>query len=268
MNEMIQKLQAILDAAPEEEYPESCAALSLAVSELNNGANLSADDLVSDLLQADQAEVMPPELAAFVEETLLKASDGGSADAANTLGALYYTGRIGKQDFARAVELYTLAAEGGHPDATENLGYCYYYGRSVEKDYEKAFRCFSLGAFTGRLISLYKIGDMYRYGLYADRNEKEAFLIYNRCCGMLSDDTVPQCGADLCIRMGDCLFEGLGTDRDLRAAQYYYQNAELLFYDRLKNGDYMIEKQYQRCIARQEEARTLLRQSLPAYDWL
>ena len=140
-------------------------------------------------------------------------------------------------------------------------------GDKNEKDYEKAFHYFALGAFDGHLISLYKIGDMYRYGLYVTRNEKEAFYIYNHCCNTMTEEALPRCGADVFIRMGDCLFEGIGVERDYRAAMYYYQNAERLFYDRLMSGDSMIQKQYEKCIERQSEVRKLLQDMIPDYNW-
>lgn len=249
------------------QYPETSKILMDAIRDLQQEKLVFEDDIVSELFEADQTEVMHPAIAEYVEGRLLAAMECYNMDAACDLGSLYYTGRIGKQDFARAVELYTMAAEGGQRQAAENLGYCYYYGRSVEKDYEKAFHYFALGAFDGHLISLYKIGDMYRYGLYVARNEKEAFYIYNHCCNTMTEEALPRCGADVFIRMGDCLFEGIGVARDYRAAMYYYQNAERLFYDRLMSGDSMIQKQYEKCIERQSEVRKLLQDMIPEYNW-
>lgn len=49
------------------------------------------------------------------------------------LESLYYTGRIGVQDYTKAMHYYEIAANGGDRQAQKNLGYCYYYGRDCEK---------------------------------------------------------------------------------------------------------------------------------------
>ena len=83
----------------------------------------------------------------------------------------------------------------------------------------------------------------------------------------MTDDSIDLCGADVYIRMADCLFEGIGTARDLRGALCFYQTAERLFYDRLLSGDFMIQKQYQKCVDRQQGAKERLQQDIPNYAW-
>ena len=65
---------------------------------------------------------------------LTKAAAAQHADAAVTLGALYYGGLAGlAQDKRRAFELYNLAAEQGSQDAWRNLAVMYYLGDGVPK---------------------------------------------------------------------------------------------------------------------------------------
>lgn len=61
--------------------------------------------------------------------------------------------------------------------AANTLGYIYYYGRLDPKgkpDYEKAFFYFSIGSTYGIIESKYKLADMFVNGYYVARNEKLA----------------------------------------------------------------------------------------------
>lgn len=61
--------------------------------------------------------------------------------------------------------------------AANTLGYIYYYGRLDPKgkpDYEKAFFYFSVGSTYGIVESKYKLADMFVNGYYVARNEKMA----------------------------------------------------------------------------------------------
>ena len=156
---------------------------------------------------------------------------------------------------------------GGSRQAQENLGYCYYYGRSIDKDYEKAFHYFALGAFDGHLRSLYKIGDMYRNGYYVEKSEIEAFRIYRHCADTLTEQAVPLVGADIMMRLGDCYYEGIGTDVDYKLALRYYQQAENMFVERLEEGDFLIKGCYEKVVNRQTEVRKAMQNKLPAFEW-
>lgn len=260
------QIGALRATLSEEDYPETYGILT-DILEREHEPEFSMRDVLADLFNADAAKVMAPAVGEFMEINLKKAIQNGDMDSACDLGALYYTGRIGVRDFAKALKYYTLSANGGNLQAAENLGYCYYYGRATEKDYGKAFHWFARGAFLGRLTSLYKIGDMYRYGLYVPQDNGEAFSIYIRCLQTLTDEEVPLCGADIFIRIGDCLFEKIGVEQDLIEALHYYQLAERCFYERLVQGDFLIQKQYEKCIERGNKVRELLQKELPDYEW-
>ena len=61
--------------------------------------------------------------------------------------------------------------------AANTLGYIYYYGRidpEGKPDYEKAFFYFSVGSTYGIIESKYKLADMFVNGYYVARNEKMA----------------------------------------------------------------------------------------------
>ena len=262
--ELLRDVVGIVDPA---EYPESW---QIANGCLDLDEECLTDDplvIADELMEADKTRQMAEAVADYVLTVYQDAAEDGNPAAACNLGALYYDGRTGEQSYEKAVEYYTIAAEGGDRQAAENLGYCYYYGRTGEPDYEKAFHYFALGAFDGHLVSLYKIGDMYRYGYYVPKNEKEAFYIYSYCANTMTPAAEPLCGADVYMRLADCFADGIGTEKLPEPALQLYQKAEQLFYDRLKNGDFMIRKNYLRCIKRQNELRQALADELPGYEW-
>lgn len=260
-------LKGILDQASEDEYPELCAHIYAVIDEEEEKVYEDALYVAELIHESDETKPLLPQAAAFLLEVYTEAIDNGNADAACNLGALYYTGRGGEQSYAKALKYYDVAAKGGCRQAQENLGYCYYYGRDTEVDYEKAFHYFALGAFDGHLRSLYKIGDMYLHGQYVEKNATEAFHIYVRCAETMTDAAIPHVGADVMMRLGDCYFEGLGTEPDYAMALKYYQDAERLFFDRLMDGDFLINKGYEKVIRRQEEVRIKMSELLPSFDW-
>lgn len=66
--------------------------------------------------------------------------------------------------FDLALKYYEMAADQGDPDALNCLGYIWYYGRTGQKDYAKALDYFSKAARTGNLQAAYKVADMYKNG--------------------------------------------------------------------------------------------------------
>lgn len=252
--------------ASEEKYPELCALIAPFLDD--DCVSYETPLQIAEMIQeCDESEQLPPSAWLFLQEVYGDAIREGDADAACDLGALYYTGRGGEQSYSKAIEYYTIAAKGGCRQALENLGYCYYYGRDSVVDYEKAFHYFALGAFDGHLRSLYKIGDMYRYGQYVEKNPAEAFYIYSRCADTMTEKAIPLVGGDVMLRLGDCYYEGIGTEPDYLQALKQYQKAEQLFVDRLVEGDFLIRGSYEKSIRMQEEVRKKLSELLPSYQW-
>ncbi len=263
---LLQHLKCIDEAITEECYPQSYHVLDKVRENGFTDAGQKAIDYANAFFSADEEVPMPKAIGDFVKEIYEEAIDQGSGEAACNLGSLYYSGRIGEQNFRRAVELYTLAAARGERQAAENLGYCYYYGRDVAVDYEKAFHYFALGAFDGHLVSLYKIGDMYRYGYYVEKNEKEAFYIYTYCIEMMTEEASAICGADIYMRIADCYADGIGTEKNEEQALLFYQLASNAFRTRIMNGDFMVKKNYYRCIREERKLQEVLEGSFPSWE--
>ena len=260
-------IRRILEEVSQETYPEIHEIICMNTDPDMEMVYRSAYEIACQLHEADRAKLLPECVAEFMIAAFVEEIEAGSADAACDLGSLYYTGRGGEQSYEKAIKYYTLSAGGGCRQAQENLGYCYYYGRDVDVDYEKAFHYFAPGAFMGNIRSLYKIGDMYRSGHYVKQSGVEAFHIYRRCEALMTEEAEEDCGADVMMRVGDCFFEGIGTEINYRLAMGYYQIAERMFYDRLATGDFYIKSNYDKVIARQAEIRNRLEAQLPKYNW-
>lgn len=263
---LYEALVDILSEISEIEYPEIYEIVAASIDVQDETVYIDAFSIAERLHDADGTKLLPECVASFLLEVYEEALNKGSCDAACNIGSLYYTGRAGVQSYAKALEYYDIAAKGGSRQAQENLGYCYYYGRDTAVDYEKAFHYFALGAFDGHIRSLYKIGDMYRNGYYVKKNEREAFHIYNRCAETMTDEAAVQTDADVMMRLGDCHYNGIGTEVDYKTALRYYQLAEIMFFERLEGGDFLIRGCYDKVIQKQHEVREKLESTLPCFD--
>lgn len=261
-----EELKSIKENLNIEKYPESFELIDDSIDDDGN-VYVTPFDIACDLHEADKSEVMPKCIANFVIEVYLGEIEKENAEAMTNLGSLYYTGRCGERSYEKAIKYYLMTDEHGERQATENLCYCYYYGRSVPINYEKAFHYFVKGALDGHLNSLYKVGDMYKNGYYVKKDEKEAFYIYRRCYEQMTEKCIDLIGADICMRMGNVYYYGIGTPKNLELALKYYQQAEQYFYVKLKNGNCFSKKGLKEAIVKQSAIRTELSKLLPDFDW-
>ena len=65
---------------------------------------------------------------------LRKKAEGGDSNAQNTLGVWYYTGKIVKKDYAKALKWWSVAAKASHAEAIANMGICYQLGHGTKRD--------------------------------------------------------------------------------------------------------------------------------------
>ena len=98
---------------------------------------------------------------------LLKAGQMGSLEAQRDLGALFATGDwTGPRDVVRAAEWYRRAAERGHADAEYNLGFMYLLGEGVQTDPDEGLRWLRRSADQGGETAIRLLADLYRNGIY------------------------------------------------------------------------------------------------------
>lgn len=122
--------------------------------------------------------------------------------------------------------------------AANSLGYIYYSNRLGEPDYVKAFSFFSEAAEYGITEAKYKLADMYRKGHGTPKKTRKAFSIYRK----LYDEELDAynesdfgCNlADVALRMGYCYENGEGVKKDYFKAYEYYQTAKEAITVRIK----------------------------------
>lgn len=218
------------------------------------------------LHNSDETEVLPNNLGQFIMDLYEELDKSGDSNGALNIGSLYYTGRAGVQDYLKAEEYYLKAAAQNNPIALENLGYFYYYGRGSVIDYKKAYHFFIKGALKQSVTSIYKIADMYKNGYYVDKDEALAFELYWKCFAM-AEEQEEDCIGEICIRIADALYKGIGTEVDLPRAFSFYQQAEFFLYLKLKTGDFYAQKAYRNAKDQVDHLRVLLQEQLPDYNW-
>ena len=250
-------------------YSESFASLRDAEYEMDINDFEEVKRFLSDsLTNDDRIYPMHPEVVRLLMDIYLDGIDEGESDYMYRLGSLYYMGRAGEQDYAKAAEYYHMAEKAGNIQATEKLGYIYYYGQTGEKDYMKAFNYFVKGAVTGNVHSLCMVGDFYRNGFYVEKDPKEAFHIYERCTEMISEEMIPEVGADVYMRMGDCYHEGIGVEKDLSLALSFMCSAEGLIYKKLRFGDFCQKNNLKHVLEAESRIREDFRNELlPNLSW-
>jgi TPR repeat protein len=225
---VIEKLRQFMKEDIPQEY-KNWARDGIIFVERNPEANIL--DFPNNIFGYIKKEPMPQMVRELVEGIYLQEINKRNGMAACSLGALYYTGKIGEQSFQKAMDLYEIAADTGDIQALENLGYCYYYGRDCEVNYEKAYRYFSKCAFLGKVTSLYKVGDIYKNGYYVEQDPTEAFRIYSHCIEIINHDreAAKDYDADVYVRYADCFLNAIGCDQDVLKALYWAQRAEYEF---------------------------------------
>ena len=181
---------------------------------------------------------------------LYQIADHGDFEALNYIGTMYYSGRILKQDYFKAKELYEKASKEGSTQALINLGYIYYYARcGGEPDYKKAYECFlrasKIGSYDEMTEALYKLSDMYDNGYFVKRQRNKAFKIveelYEKELDRYVDDGYSQFLGDLTIRMAKA-YSSDGIYTDLQKSLHYFCQALYLIEDRW-DGKWFGDKQ-------------------------
>jgi hypothetical protein len=98
------------------------------------------------------------------------AADAGDADAMDSLGFFFATGRGVVKNPQRAFELFSKAAALGNASSTSNLGSMYSNGMFVKQDFPKALDYYEKAIEAGNSFALNQIGVMYFAGKGVERD--------------------------------------------------------------------------------------------------
>ena len=131
IEEKAEKLATLIDSS---KYPQTFNLLHC----IAEYGLVDLDYFIEDVMCCDETLPMHTLFASFVEEVFIDEINKGNDGAMCNLGSLYYTGRIGTQDFEKGLYYYEMSARLGNRQAQENLGYCYYYGIGTTQNYKVA----------------------------------------------------------------------------------------------------------------------------------
>ena len=150
-----------------------------APNHVSNAADATGQYAVETARKVDAAKA--DELYARARAGLEKMADAGNLAATKLLGDLYLDGKGGvQQDYAKALEYYTLAAEEDYAPAQAQLGYIYQNALGVPADYAAAMEWNNRAAQQGNAQGQAQIGYLYQNGLGVTQNLDEAGRWYTR----------------------------------------------------------------------------------------
>ena len=258
LNKLYKSIKLAYDELDPKDYPESYGVIgALLNGNLKNYRN--GHEFLSALYNADAQKSIHSRVAEVIlciAKRLIQLED---VKAMNILASLYYRGRFGEADYAKARKYYQMAADYEDANGFQNLGYIYYYGLGIKVDYKKAFHYFMKAFMRGDGEAAYKLGDMYRNGFYVEADPAAARTMYFKAYKMLNELKSCGCMGDICKRVADVFCEGIGTDVNDIMALKYYQRAEVEYYGQISSGDPWAEKYLDYCLERQEQIRQRLR---------
>ncbi|MQM39524.1 hypothetical protein KBTX_03552 [wastewater metagenome] len=151
---------------------------------------------------------------------LKKAWEKGAADAALTLGLMYYGGYGVEKNNEKAVELLVASAKGGHVRAQRELGWAY-RGQEMQdvfdEEIDKAVCWLEKAGHAGDRSAAYALSWIYGGEEGVERNEDKMFYWAKVSSEAKYGDATT--GFNLLARYYE---KGIGTERDLVLAYKYY----------------------------------------------
>lgn len=157
------------------------------------------------------------------------------------IGKMYAAGLGTEQDYEAAAGWFGEAVAKRHKYAQYSLAGLYFRGQGVEQSYETAFSLYLRAALQHMPYADYELAKMYRDGVgtavnstEAERHFKIAFQGFQQMEKQSRDDKLQ-------YRLGQMLYTGTGTEKDVEAALGYFEKSA-----RLGNvhAQYMLGKIY------------------------
>lgn len=158
-------------------------------------------------------------------------ADRGNAEAETWLGVLYEEGHAVEKDEQKSVSLMRQAAAQGYSEAICFLGQRYIAGfDGLPHDVEQGLALMRTASEKGDAKCQYQLGDFYRSGLFGVRVDlAEAVRWYQKAADagfVLAEG-----------RLATAYEFGLGIDKNVERANYWYLKKHQQSLDAAKNGD-------------------------------
>ncbi len=144
---------------------------------------------------------------------IMKAAEQGYAQAENSLGYCYFSGKGVVQNYTEAIKWYRKAAEQGYAQAEYNLGDCYKNGNGVSKNLDEAYKWYKRAADNGFEVAQYVYGDFE----YDKENYAEAVQWFKKAA--------EQGYTRAEFHLGYCYYSGKGVAQNYTEAVKWYQKA-------------------------------------------
>ncbi len=231
------------------------------LSEIDAPENLKAA-IISYLEETSQeVEVTDDQRKAYVR-FLNEMCDKGDTWALETKAYAYYGGnKIVPCDWKIAEQALLKLERSGDTYAANSLGYIYYSNRLGEPDYNKAFTYFSKAAKAGVVEARYKLADLYRKGHGTAKDPEKAFKllkqVYDGQLASIQDGYFGCKYADVALRMGYCFEEGSGCQQDHHKAHEFFLRAKYAIDMRILKskgfGDDVVKQNIEDSLARIKE---------------
>jgi TPR repeat protein len=157
------------------------------------------------------------------------------------IGKMYAAGQGTGQDYAQAAGWFQQAVAKNHKYTEYSLAGLYYSGKGVEQDYETAYFLYSKSAAQVNPYADYELGKMLRDGIGTAIDPENAALHFKRAFDGFAILEQESRDDNLQYRIGQMLYTGTGTEKDVGAALKYFKLSAKLGN---VNAQYMLGKIY------------------------
>jgi TPR repeat protein len=152
-----------------------------------------------------------------------KSADQNYARGQNAMGQMHRHGLGIEQNYSDALAWYHKAIEQNNPLAMSNLGVMHQFGEGVEQNYTESISWYRKAAELNYPTAIFYLGWMYSNGFGVEQNYKEAMTLYKKA-------------ADLGVshaqfNLGVMYMYGVSVDRDYNQAHKLFQQAAISYND-------------------------------------
>lgn len=141
------------------------------------------------------------------------------------IGKMYAAGLGTPQNYEQAASWFQEAVNKNHKYAQYSLAGLYYRGQGVAQDYETAFELYRRSADQGNPYADYELAKMFRDGIGTQKNTDIAGEHFKRAFTGFSSLEAESHDDKLQYRLGQMLYSGTGTPKDIPAAMTYFEQA-------------------------------------------
>ncbi|SHN87947.1 relaxase/mobilization nuclease domain-containing protein [Desulfitobacterium chlororespirans] len=141
------------------------------------------------------------------------------------IGKMYATGLGTLQDYSAAASWLEKAVEENHKYAQYTLAGLYYRGQGVDQNYGSAFELYRQSAIQGNSYADYELAKMLRDGIGTEKDTGKADEHFRRAFASFSAMEKDSRDDKLQYRLGQMLYTGTGTDKNIPGAINYLEKS-------------------------------------------